>query len=91
MGTKPLTCIPGEIGADMDQGALIVGRPKKDAKKAEPLKAKTVGIRATGEWAAWLEEAARYDRVDIAKFLDKAAAEYAKSIGFKKAPPERIP
>jgi hypothetical protein len=33
----------------------------------------------------------RHCRTDIAKFLDAAAAEYAKSRGFTEPPPERIP
>jgi hypothetical protein len=68
----------------------IVGRAKKQAgkKAAGP---KTIGIRSTPEWADWLDRAVRHCRTDIAKFLDAAAAEYAKSRGFTEPPPERIP
>jgi hypothetical protein len=52
---------------------------------------KTIRIRATGEWVAWLERAAKHCRTDVAKFLDKAAAEYAKANSFDEPPPERIP
>ena len=68
-----------------------MGRPRKTEKPKEPLKPKTVGVRATGEWAAWLERGARYCRTDVAKLLDAAAVEYLKARGFNEAPPERVP
>jgi hypothetical protein len=70
----------------MAVGATMA-RPKKD-EKSEP-KPRTLGIRASGEWADWLERAAKHDRAKVAAFLDRAAAHYAKAIGFNEAPPER--
>ena len=52
---------------------------------------RTVGIRVSTAYADWLVKAARYDRVTIAAFLDRAAADRALAIGFTEAPPERIP
>jgi hypothetical protein len=91
MGTNPIQSTPGENGADPDRGASTVGKPKKDAKKAEPMKPKTVGIRATGEWAAWLDRGAKHCRLDVAKLIDKAVAVYLKKEGFDEPPPVRIP
>lgn len=72
------------------RSSATVGRPKKLAGK-KPTGPKTIGIRATAEWAEWLDRAVRHCRTDTAKFLDSAAAEYAKSHGFTEPPPERIP
>jgi hypothetical protein len=66
-----------------------VGRPKKRAGK--PSGPRTVGVRASGEWADWIERAARYCRTDVAKLIDTAVAEYAKARGFAEEPPERVP
>lgn len=52
---------------------------------------KTVGIRATGEWAAWIERGARHCRTDVAKLVDVAVAKYLRENGFQEPPPERIP
>lgn len=67
----------------------IMGRPKKNADQ-QPTGPKTIGIRANAEWAGWLDRAVRFCRTDTAKFLDAAAAEYAKSMGFEEPPPSRI-
>jgi hypothetical protein len=72
----------------MSLGVATVGR-KKPAE--EPLKPKTVAVRATGEWAAWVEEGAEYCRTDVAKVIDAAVVEYLKARGFPKPPPRRIP
>jgi hypothetical protein len=68
-----------------------LGRPKRQAKGSEPPKPKTIGVRATGEWADWIERAARHCRTDVAKLIDAAVAEYVKVRGFDEPPPERIP
>ena len=52
---------------------------------------RTIGIRVSIEYAAWLERVGKHDRATIAGFLDRAAADRAKAIGFDEAPPERIP
>ena len=67
-----------------------MGRPKKSAPKGAP-KPRTIGVRATGEWAEWLEQAARHCRTDIAKLIDAAVVDYVKARGFEVPPPERIP
>jgi hypothetical protein len=91
MSTNPVSCIPGENRADPDRGASTVGKPKKDAKKAEPMKPKTIGVRATGEWAAWVDELADHCRIDVAKLIDTALVELAERRNFGKKPPRRIP
>jgi hypothetical protein len=72
-----------------------MGRSKKKTeetpKGAKPKGSKTVGFRATYEWADWLERLARHSRTDVAKVIDAALTEYAKAHGFKEPPPERMP
>ena len=74
-------------------GVATVGRPKKTrpASSPKPLPARTVGLRATGEWCAWLERAARHNRTDVAKFIDAAVIAWAKARGFDEPAPDRVP
>lgn len=62
---------------------------KRKTGKIPAPKPRTIGVRASGEWAEWVERAAKHDRASIAGFLDRAAAFYARSIGFTEPPPER--
>lgn len=59
--------------------------------EAIPAGFRTVGIRASAEWADWLERLAKHMRTDIAKLMDACAAEYARNHGFDEPPPERVP
>jgi uncharacterized protein (DUF1778 family) len=59
--------------------------------KAATPEFRTIGLRTSREWAAWLAKAAKSDRVDVAKFLERAAIAYAKQIGFTDSPPDRLP
>ena len=69
-----------------------MGRPKKSpAATPQPLRPRAVGVRASGEWAAWLERAAKHCRTDLAKLIDSAVADYVKARGFDEPPPERVP
>lgn len=73
----------------MAGGATVAkqkGRPKR--RKVD---ARTVAFRCTVEWFAWLEGAAKHNRMTVATFLDRAAAEHAKATGFLEPPPERLP
>jgi hypothetical protein len=72
----------------MTAGATV-GRLKKQAKR--PDGPRTIGVRASGEWAGWIERAAKHCRTDIAKLIDVAVAEYVKARGFDESPPERVP
>lgn len=60
-------------------------------KPKKPKGPKTIGIRATWEWADWLERVAKHCRTDVAKLVDAAVADYARSKGFTEGPPERVP
>lgn len=77
----------------MAAGAVVVGRPKKQksSPEPEPLKPRTVGVRCTNEWAAWLERGAKHCRTDVAKLIDSSVVDYLKARGFLEPPPERIP
>ena len=46
-------------------------------------------IRASNEWREWIRRAADHDRTTVADFLDRAAAIYARQLGFKEMPPKR--
>jgi hypothetical protein len=82
----------GQEQIGMPPGAnATMGRPKKSADQRKPTVPRTVGVRASGEWAAWIERAAKHCRTDVAKLIDNAVVEYAKARGFEEIPPERIP
>ncbi len=66
------------------------GRSPKNKERQEP-GFRTVGIRVSAAYADWLADAAKHDRVTIAAFLDRAASDRAKAIGFMTPAPERIP
>ncbi len=84
----------------MNTGATMA-RPKKQQDKGEAGLPKnkarqgpgfrTIGIRVSDEYAEWLAQAARHDRVTISAYLDRAASDRARAIGFNEPAPERIP
>jgi hypothetical protein len=69
--------------------AMAKKRPKNKAREGPGFR--TIGIRVSDEYADWIAEASKFDRVTIAAFIDKAVAERAKAIGYQVPPPERIP
>lgn len=69
--------------------AALMARPKKQPKKETP--PKTIGIRASVEWAEWVEGLAKHYRTNVAGIIDRALAEWAKSENYPSVPPERIP
>lgn len=75
-------------------GALMAkkaaGRSPKNKEREGP-GFRTIGIRVSVEYAEWLSKVSKHDRVTIAAFLDRAAADRAQAIGFTESPPERIP
>ena len=71
-------------------GAMLVGRPKKTAKK-ETANPKTIGFRVSGEYGEWLDRLAKHHRTTVAGVMDRALAEWAKSQGFEEPAPERMP
>ena len=73
-----------------DSGALMAKR--KAAAKGKPeVGTRAVAFRAMPDYVEWLERAARHDRASVATFLDRAATERAKAIGFNDPAPERLP
>jgi hypothetical protein len=69
--------------------AMAKKLPKNKARQGPGFR--TLGIRMTDEYAAWLAGVAKFDRMTIAAFLDKAAEDRAKAIGFKEPAPGRLP
>lgn len=63
--------------------------PKNKERKGPGFR--TIGFRASMAFSEWADEAAKYDRVTVAAFIEKAMVDRAKAIGFEKKPPERIP
>lgn len=62
---------------------------KKPEADAAP-KPNSLVVRGSVEWREWLREAADHDRAQsVADYLDRAAAAYARQIGFKKGAPKR--
>jgi hypothetical protein len=69
-----------------------VGRKKKANPAVAPAKGfRPVGLRASVQWAEWLERLAKHCRTDVAKLIDAAVTDYAQARGFLEPPPERIP
>jgi hypothetical protein len=84
-----------ERGGSVATGTeVLMARPKKQAAKGKG-KAESgtrpITFRATPEYAEWLIRAAKADRASVATFLDRAATDRAKAIGFDEAAPERVP
>ncbi len=60
------------------------------AKKPEPAKQNALVIRGSVAWREWLSELAEHDRApSVAHVVDKALADYARTVGFKKGAPRR--
>ena len=66
-------------------------RSPKNKERKDVTNFRTLGFRVSKEYAAWLERAAKHNRITIAAFLDRAAAEHARATGFNEPAPERIP
>lgn len=74
-----------------DPGALMAKKKAAAKAKAEAAGTRAVAFRAMPDYVAWLERAARHDRASVATYLDRAATERAKAIGFDEPAPERLP
>ena len=48
-----------------------------------------VTLKGSAEWKEWLVELAGHCRLDVAKVIDKALIDYAKSEGFDRDAPRR--
>jgi phage terminase small subunit len=65
-------------------------RSPKNKERKDIVGHKTVALRCTLEFAAWLEESAKQDDRTVASFLERAAKHYAAAIGVKSSAPERV-
>ncbi len=59
------------------------------ARQEAGRKAIAVVVKGGPEWKAWLEGLADHCRTDVAKVIDKALTEYAKSEGYDQEAPRR--
>jgi hypothetical protein len=65
--------------------------PKRRRKSARPEPVtKQVGIRASLDWADWLDRAATHCRTDVAKLIDAAVIDYVRQRGFDEPAPPRL-
>lgn len=71
-------------------GATTVGRPKKITPEMAKDQ-RVVGVRATGEWADWLEGLAGEYRTTVAGIIDRALTEWSEAQGYPVKPPRRTP
>lgn len=69
--------------------SVLVARPNFKPKKSQT-SIRQVGIRATEEWAGWLERAAAFCRTDTSKLIDAALVDYLKAKGFDEPAPPRL-
>ncbi len=65
--------------------ALTMAR-KKTSKPKTTTTTKSLVIRATADYAAWVEAFADFRRATYARLIDEALADYAEKTGFKKPP-----
>jgi hypothetical protein len=63
--------------------------PRSKSPNDVPLK--VIGIKTSPEWAQWLAQFARSQKVSVAALVDRALVEHAKSLDFQLVPPQRIP
>lgn len=68
-----------------------LGRKKKTKEPDPNRKPVALTIKGDPEWRIWLEEASAHCRMSVSAFVDVACAKYAKSEGFARKPPERLP
>jgi hypothetical protein len=64
------------------------GKERRKSPDPEP-RAVLFSVRGRPSWHEWLKRLADYDRSSVVEVLDRAAARYAKLIGFEEPPPER--
>jgi hypothetical protein len=68
-----------------------MARTKSAASPKPPASLKTIGMKASPEWAAWLEMVATRNRTSVAALVDQAVTAYARELGVSEPPPERTP
>lgn len=71
-------------------GGAAMARPRKGTKPDPARRGpKTIGVRASAEWAEWVERGAKFCRVDMSKLVDISVVKYLREQGFDEPPPER--
>jgi hypothetical protein len=59
---------------------------KKTSKPKSTITTKSLVVRATDDYAAWVMAFAEFRRATYARLIDEALADYAEKTGFKKPP-----
>lgn len=65
---------------------------KKSAARSKPAsdrKTIAVTIKGSPEWKDWIDGLADHCRLDVAKVIDRAVIEYAKTEGYDRKAPQR--
>jgi hypothetical protein len=83
--------VPSENLDRLNPDRRFFQRSPRNKERRDITGFRTIGFRVSQEYAAWLERASKHNRITIAAFLDRAAAEHAKATGFDETPPDRIP
>jgi hypothetical protein len=66
----------------------------KKSAKGKPGEAagfRTLGIRMSHEYSAWLDGVAKHHRTTVAGVIDRALAEWTEANGYSVRPPDRLP
>lgn len=63
-------------------------RPEAKARVAPQV---VTALKGSAEYAAWLDDLSKHQRLRIAEVVDQALVYYAKHVGFEKSAPPRYP
>lgn len=66
-----------------------MAKAKGATKTASGAKPTALTIRGDLKWRKWVESLADHCRSDVAKVVDRALIEYAKTVGFSVEAPKR--
>lgn len=62
----------------------------RDQASVCPRPFRTIGVRASAQWADWLGRAAGHCLLDVAEMIDAALTRHARTVGFDEPRPGRL-
>jgi hypothetical protein len=75
-------------GTDMGP-AMMAKKKAEGSSPASDRKTIAVTIKGSPEWKEWIEGLAEHCRLDVAKVIDLAVVDFAKSEGYERKAPQR--
>jgi hypothetical protein len=72
-------------------GGAAVAKRRRNAETKPAANSRRLSVQASEEWISWVEDFAEFHRIDVSKLVDVSLASYARSSGFPKPPPKRVP